>query len=202
MRKEYRSYVGYMDASKQERIYQREENDRFTAFLKLKERSAPGRQGLDGLLMAPVQRLPRISLLLKQYKKEVDQEESTTSELDEAIEQVHKITLEVDEFTAVQNSYRELFGIANEIENCPHTLYSSNRQYVDKIEAVCVRDNPYARVGDQMSLLIFNDCVEITKVFFSAQISIYKNSCRKKDREEALFGLADQILKQVFQQKR
>lgn len=164
MQTAYRQYVGYMDASKQERTYQREENDRFTAFLKLKERSAPGRQGLDGLLMAPVQRLPRISLLLKQYKKEVEAEDNASKELDEAIEQVHKITLEVDEFTAVQNSYREMFAIANEIENCPTTLYSGNRQYIDKVEAICVRENPYARVGDQMILLIFNDCVEITKV--------------------------------------
>jgi len=44
-----------------------EESDRFTAFLKLKEktddRNSPARQGFDGLLIAPVQRLPRYVMI-------------------------------------------------------------------------------------------------------------------------------------------
>ena len=44
-----------------------EENGRFTAFLRLKERTedrnSPARQGFDGLLIAPVQRLPRYLML-------------------------------------------------------------------------------------------------------------------------------------------
>lgn len=145
-----------------------EENDRFTAFLKLKEktndRNSPARQGFDGLLIAPVQRLPRYVMLLKSYMKEIKSENIPTDTLAEAIDEIHDINIEVNKFTAEQDHYREMFDIVHEIEGCPPRLLSSSRRFIKKCDVIVVRDNEFSKLGDNLSLFIFNDCIEVTKV--------------------------------------
>ena len=70
----------------------------------------------------------------------------------------------VNKFTAEQDHYREMFDIVHEIEGCPPMLLSSSRRFVRKFDAVVARDNEYSKLGDQLTVFVFNDCIEVTKV--------------------------------------
>ena len=57
-----------------------------------------------------------------------------------------------------------MFDIVHEIEGCPPRLLSASRKFIRKFDVTVVKDNEFSRMGDHLTLFIFNDCVEITKV--------------------------------------
>ena len=63
-----------------------------------------------------------------------------------------------------KDHYREMFDIVHEIEGCPPRLLSASRKFIRKFDVTVVKDNEFSRMGDHLTLFIFNDCVEITKV--------------------------------------
>ena len=65
-----------------------------------------------------------------------------------------------------KDHYREMFDIVHEIEGCPPRLLSASRKFIRKFDVTVIKDNATSKMGDNLTLFIFNDCVEITKVSF------------------------------------
>jgi len=143
------------------------ENSRFHAFLKINQAKPEcGRQTLAELFICPVQRLPRIILLLQDIKKHTEKENSShpdISSIEGAIFKFKEVTAHINENKRKTDDQIQLFQKIYEIEACPPTILSSERQYFGKCEGITVDSIPYKK-GEHISLYIFSDCIEIAKL--------------------------------------
>jgi len=141
-------------------------NSRFHAFLKINQaKSDCGRQTLAQLFINPVQRLPRIILLLQDIKKHTEKlnpKHPDVQSIEVAIQKYKKVTVHINENKRKTDAQTQLFNIIYQIQDCPPTLLSSERQYFGKCEGVTVDNIPYKK-GEHISLYIFSDCIEIAK---------------------------------------
>jgi len=143
------------------------ENSRFHAFLKINQAKPEcGRQTLAELFICPVQRLPRIILLLQDIKKHTEKENSShpdISSIEGAIFKFKEVTAHINENKRKTDAQTQLFQVIYEIDACPPTILSSERQYFGKCEGITVDSIPYKK-GEHISLYIFSDCIEIAKL--------------------------------------
>lgn len=102
------------------------------------------RLGLRELLMEPVQRIPRYTLLFRQMIKQMSPNDPQRAKLEEADELASKIALaEIDEQTKLAAT---MFCLKSSIADFPDGLWSHSRKYIDCID---VHDylNPGAMEG-------------------------------------------------------
>ena len=96
---------------------------KFHAFLKKCEsRPECGRQTLQQLLINPVQRLPRYSLLLKEILRVTDDKNPDKADLKEAIEKIAEVLTHINEDKRKTEDIVAMFEIVNDIEGAPSLL--------------------------------------------------------------------------------
>ncbi|XP_076805982.1 protein ECT2-like isoform X2 [Clavelina lepadiformis] len=162
----YPSFVNFFEVSVDTISQCEARSARFHAFLKINQAKREcGRQTLAELLINPVQRLPRIILLLQDIKKHTERENSShpdVASISNALDALKEVMTYINEDKRKTESQRQIFDIVYEVDGCPPTIVSSHRRFVARAELLAIDDNLCSR-GDNISLFIFSDCVEIAK---------------------------------------
>ncbi|XP_022219575.2 protein ECT2 isoform X2 [Drosophila obscura] len=161
--KAYPPYVNFYEQMKEQLQYCDREYPRFHAFLKINQTKPEcGRQSLQDLMIRPVQRLPSISLLLKDILKHTGNSNADHERLEEALKAIKQVTLHINEDKRRTESRMAIFDIFNDIDGCPAHLVSSNRSFIAKCEVNELSDSLSGR-GDSLLLYLFSDSIELCK---------------------------------------
>ncbi|XP_034656900.1 protein ECT2 isoform X3 [Drosophila subobscura] len=161
--KAYPPYVNFYEQMKEQLQYCDREYPRFHAFLKINQTKPEcGRQSLQDLMIRPVQRLPSISLLLKDILKHTTNSNADHERLEEALKAIKQVTLHINEDKRRTESRMAIFDIFNDIDGCPAHLVSSNRSFIAKCEVNELSDSLSGR-GDSLVLYLFSDSIELCK---------------------------------------
>ncbi|XP_052846839.1 LOW QUALITY PROTEIN: protein ECT2 [Drosophila gunungcola] len=161
--KAYPPYVNFFEQMKEQLQYCDREYPRFHAFLKINQTKPEcGRQGLQDLMIRPVQRLPSISLLLNDILKHTAGSNADHGRLEEALKAIKQVTLHINEDKRRTESRMAIFDIFNDIDGCPAHLVSSNRSFILKCEVNELSDSLSGR-GDSLVLYLFSDSIELCK---------------------------------------
>ncbi|XP_026847326.1 protein ECT2 isoform X1 [Drosophila persimilis] len=161
--KAYPPYVNFYEQMKEQLQYCDREYPRFHAFLKINQTKPEcGRQSLQDLMIRPVQRLPSISLLLKDILKHTGSSNADHERLEEALKAIKQVTLHINEDKRRTESRMAIFDIFNDIDGCPAHLVSSNRSFIAKCEVNELSDSLSGR-GDSLLLYLFSDSIELCK---------------------------------------
>ncbi|KAH8234967.1 hypothetical protein KR032_006698, partial [Drosophila birchii] len=161
--KAYPPYVNFFEQMKEQLQYCDREYPRFHAFLKINQTKPEcGRQGLQDLMIRPVQRLPSISLLLNDILKHTSGGNADHGRLEEALKAIKQVTLHINEDKRRTESRMAIFDIFNDIDGCPAHLVSSNRSFISKCEVNELSDSLSGR-GDSLVLYLFSDSIELCK---------------------------------------
>lgn len=162
----YPPFVNFFEMSKETISSCESSMPRFHAFLKINQaKKECGRQTLAELLINPVQRLPRIILLLQDIKKHTQKENPNHTDVEgiqAALNAVKETMTHINEDKRKTESQKQIFDIYNEVEGCPPTFISSHRQFITRAEVIAIDDNLTGK-GDHVCLLLFSDCVELAK---------------------------------------
>ncbi len=185
--KAYPPYVNFFEDSKNMLVKCEKTNPRFFAFLKVcQSRPESGRQHLADLLMHPIQRLPRVILLLTDILKQTRKERPDhrdIPQLETALNKIKEVLNHINEDKRKTEGQVQIFDIFNDIENCPADLISSHRLYetklnlrrfslfhdffrfLSKVEIVEVggSDDKVCGKGYELALFLFSDVMEIAK---------------------------------------
>lgn len=163
----YPPFVNFFEQSKAALEKYRKEFPRFHAFLKVAEAKPEClRQPLNELLIQPVQRIPRVILLLQELQKHTHPEHADCSSLQEAVEKLKRVMEHINEDKRKTENQMLLFNIAREVENFPPDLLASHRQLIMKLDIVepLIDIAPNATNNNTVyTLFLFNDYIEIAK---------------------------------------
>lgn len=174
----YPPFVNFFEMSKEMIDSCESAMPRFHAFLKINQaKKECGRQTLAELLINPVQRLPRILLLLQDIKKHTEKENKShldVTEIQTALNAVKEVMTYINEDKRKTESQKQIFDIVYEVDSCPPTIVSSHRQFVTRAELISVDDNLTSK-GDFVCLFLFSDCVEIAKRKHGAKHQSFKS---------------------------
>nr|XP_039252032.1 protein ECT2-like [Styela clava] len=174
----YPPFVNFFEMSKEMIDSCESTMPRFHAFLKINQaKKECGRQTLAELLINPVQRLPRILLLLQDIKKHTERENKNHPDvlgIQTALDAVKEVMTHINEDKRKTESQKQIFDIVYEVEGCPPTIVSSHRQFVTRSELISVDDNLTSK-GDHVCLFLFTDCVEIAKRKHGAKTQSFKS---------------------------
>uniref|UniRef100_A0A672UZY5 Epithelial cell transforming 2 n=1 Tax=Strigops habroptila TaxID=2489341 RepID=A0A672UZY5_STRHB len=161
--KTYPPFVNFFEMSKETITRCEKQKPRFHAFLKINQAKPEcGRQSLAELLIRPVQRLPSVALLLNDIKKHTAEDNPDKITLERAIESLKEVMTHINEDKRKTEAQRQFFDVVYEVDGCPANLLSSHRSLVQRLETVALGDDLCDR-GEQVTLFLFNDCLEITK---------------------------------------
>lgn len=163
MVKAYPPFVNFFENTKEMLAQCDRDKPRFHAFLKIcQTRPECGRQGLQELLIRPVQRLPSISLLLDDILKHTHKLNPDHAALVSALAGVREVMTHINEDKRRTEGQLQMFDIYNEIDNCPAHLVSSHRNFVSRCEVVELSKDLSGR-GDHLVLFLFTDTMEVCK---------------------------------------
>ncbi|KAI0089204.1 hypothetical protein BDY19DRAFT_993422 [Irpex rosettiformis] len=148
---------------------------------------ARNRIGLRELLMEPVQRIPRYTLLFGQMIKQMPAHDPQRAKLMEAREQASKIAhADLDEETKRAST---MYCLKTSIEGFPDSLWSNSRKFVDCIDVIDILqtgalENPSTPGGNA------NGLYHCSLILFDDKLLIAKRSNTEKPSRE-LLGLDD-----------
>ncbi|PIA18454.1 Dbl homology domain-containing protein, partial [Coemansia reversa NRRL 1564] len=129
----YKRYInGYQHALTSSRELE-SKNPLYAAFLqKAREREECRKLGISDLLIMPVQRIPRYTLLLTDLLKTIPEDDPDAARIQLALERVNEIGQLAD--NQVAESVAELHHIHTTIEGCPPNLISASREFIGAID--------------------------------------------------------------------
>ncbi|XP_043558142.1 protein ECT2 isoform X2 [Chiloscyllium plagiosum] len=161
--KTYPPFVNFFEMSKDTIAKCERQKPRFHAFLKINQAKPEcGRQSLAELLIRPVQRLPSVALLLNDLRKHTDDANPDKISLENAIELLKEVMTHINEDKRKTEGQRQIFDVVYEVDGCPANLLSSHRSLVQRVETIVLDDDLCDR-GEQVTLFLFNDCLEIAR---------------------------------------
>ncbi|KAI0797051.1 hypothetical protein C8Q75DRAFT_223510 [Abortiporus biennis] len=168
-----RYYANKADAQKMlEQEVKKSSSSGFAAYIdRIKYSNADSRNriGLRELLMEPVQRIPRYTLMFDEIMKNMLPSDPQRRLLKEACEYAKIIAKdETDEHT---RRARTMHCLQTTVEDFPATLYSNNRNFIDCIDVQDVlsySDSPFDRDAQSLgnlhcTLFLFDDKIVIVK---------------------------------------
>ncbi|KAL1406084.1 hypothetical protein Q8F55_007767 [Vanrija albida] len=135
----YRTYIGNQDEAQKTFQDMLRKNDSFGNFIESTKYSTTNVQnvGLSELLMEPVQRVPRYTLLWQEMTKCMSPFDNQRAKLLEATEIASRIArCDADEQTVRATV---MYCLQRNVENFPANLFSNNRNFIDAID---VQDVP------------------------------------------------------------
>ncbi|XP_055502242.1 protein ECT2 isoform X1 [Leucoraja erinacea] len=161
--KTYPPFVNFFEMSKDTIGKCVKQKPRFHAFLKINQAKPEcGRQSLAELLIRPVQRLPSVVLLLNDLWKHTANDNPDKVSLENAVEILKEVMTHINEDKRKTEGQRQIFDVVYEVDGCPANLLSSHRNLVQRVETVVLDDELCDR-GEQVTLFLFNDCLEIAR---------------------------------------
>ncbi|KAJ2683077.1 hypothetical protein IWW39_005696, partial [Coemansia spiralis] len=160
----YKRYInGYQHALVMSRELEAK-NPLYAAFLqRAREREECRKLGISDLLIMPVQRIPRYTLLLSDLIKLIPEDDPDVPRIRLALERVNEIGQLAD--NQVAESVAELHHIHTTIEGCPPNLISASREFIGAIDASEI-DLATGAPKKPMCLLVFSDLLMIVERFW------------------------------------
>ncbi|KAJ2728527.1 hypothetical protein IW152_005947, partial [Coemansia sp. BCRC 34962] len=160
----YKRYInGYQHALVMSRELEAK-NPLYAAFLqRAREREECRKLGISDLLIMPVQRIPRYTLLLSDLIKLIPEDDPDVPRIQLALERVNEIGQLAD--NQVAESVAELHHIHTTIEGCPPNLISASREFIGAIDASEI-DLATGASKKPMCLLVFSDLLMIVERFW------------------------------------
>ncbi|KAJ1731654.1 hypothetical protein LPJ61_002429 [Coemansia biformis] len=160
----YKRYInGYQHALSSSRELEAK-NPLYAAFLqKTREREECRKLGISDLLIMPVQRIPRYTLLLTDLLKTIPEDDPDVPRIRLAMERVNEIGQLAD--NQVAESVAELHHIHTTIEGCPPNLISASREFIGAVD-VSEIDLATGAPKRPMCLLVFSDLLMIVERFW------------------------------------
>ncbi|KAI8319579.1 Dbl homology domain-containing protein, partial [Martensiomyces pterosporus] len=130
----YKRYInGYQHALESSRELEAK-NPLYAAFLqKAREREECKKLGISDLLIMPVQRIPRYTLLLTDLLKVTPEDDPDAQRIQLALERVNEIGQLAG--NRIAESVAELHHIHTTIEGCPPNLISASRAFIGAVDA-------------------------------------------------------------------
>ncbi|KAJ2157790.1 hypothetical protein GGF46_004254 [Coemansia sp. RSA 552] len=160
----YKRYInGYQHALSSSRELEGK-NPLYAAFLqKAREREECRKLGISDLLIMPVQRIPRYTLLLTDLLKVTPDDDPDVARIQLALERVNEIGQLAD--NQVAESVAELHHIHTTIQGCPPNLISASREFIGAID-VAETDLATNAPKKPMCLMVFSDRLMIVERFW------------------------------------
>ncbi|KAJ2222291.1 hypothetical protein EV180_004371, partial [Coemansia sp. RSA 518] len=160
----YKRYInGYQHALTSSRELEGK-NPLYAAFLqKAREREECRKLGISDLLIMPVQRIPRYTLLLTDLLKTVPDDDADVPRIQLAMERVNEIGQLAD--NQVAESVAELHRIHTTVEGCPPNLISASREFVGAVD-VSEIDLATGAPKKPVCLLVFSDLLMMVERFW------------------------------------
>ncbi|KAJ2358147.1 hypothetical protein GGF43_001011 [Coemansia sp. RSA 2618] len=160
----YKRYInGYQHALTSSRELEGK-NPLYAAFLqKAREREECRKLGISDLLIMPVQRIPRYTLLLTDLLKVVPDDDADVPRIQLALERVNEIGQLAD--NQVAETVAELHRIHTTVEGCPPNLISASREFVGAVDVAEI-DLATGAPKKPMCLLVFSDLLMIVERFW------------------------------------
>ncbi|KAJ2890859.1 hypothetical protein IWW38_003903, partial [Coemansia aciculifera] len=160
----YKRYInGYQHALAMSRELEAK-NPLYAAFLlRAREREECRKLAISDLLIMPVQRIPRYTLLLTDLIKLIPEDDPDVPRIQLALERVNEIGQLAD--NQVAESVAELHHIHTTIEGCPPNLISASREFIGAIDASEI-DLATGAPKKPMCLLVFSDLLMIVERFW------------------------------------
>jgi len=141
----------------------RKENVEFDEFLKESSKHPNCmHQPLDALMIRPVQRLPSMSLLMKDLRKRTPPEIKDYEDLGKADAALKNVLMHVNEDKRRFEQKMKIFDIVYQVDNCPCELISSDRMFISKVEVMTHNDVMY-RHNERLELYLMSDKLEVAK---------------------------------------
>uniref|UniRef100_A0A1A9V4U5 DH domain-containing protein n=1 Tax=Glossina austeni TaxID=7395 RepID=A0A1A9V4U5_GLOAU len=161
--KAYTPYGNFIDRMKETLIQCERQHPRFQAFLKInEEKPSCKRQRLQDLIVYPVQRLPRIQLLLNNILKHTSDSNPDYLGLEDALKAIKEVTMDINERKRKTESQMATFHTFHDIEGCPPDLMSSHRELISRCK-VNELSNTLSGRGNNLTLYLFSDVLEICR---------------------------------------
>lgn len=161
--KVYPRFVNFFEISKETLHRCDKQCPRFHAFLKANEsRPECARQTIEDLLITPVQRLPRIILLLQDLIKHTDQSHRDYSNLQKALQSLRNVMTHINEDKRKTEGQVQMFEVLRDIEECPALILSANRNFLCKVDVMDMASSK-ATKSENLVLYLFSDSIEIAK---------------------------------------
>ena len=158
--KVYPPFTNFYETGKNMLEKCRQQFPRFHAFLKVVEAKPEClRQPLVDLLIQPVQRLPRLILLLQELSKHTSSDHPDSKMLVQAISKLRSVLEFINEDKRKTQVQMQMFEIVREIQDCPPDLLASHRHFITKLDFV----EPQSPADTVYTFFLFNDYFEIAK---------------------------------------
>ncbi|KAJ1940601.1 hypothetical protein EC988_006987, partial [Linderina pennispora] len=127
----------------------------YAGFLqKAREREECRKLGISDLLIMPVQRIPRYTLLLTDLLKAVAEDDPDFQRIQMALERINEIGQLAD--NQIAESVTELHRIQTTVDGCPPNLISASRAFIGAVDASEL-DLTTGKPRKPMALLVFSD---------------------------------------------
>ncbi|XP_054167472.1 protein ECT2-like [Oppia nitens] len=169
----YPQYVNFHEKTKEMIDKCIEKYPKFKDFLKTSQSDPQcGRQTLKELLINPIQRLPRVQLLLKNIIDKTDVSKADYKSLKEALNTIIEVNKRINKEKEKTEGQLKLFDMMNDIEGCPPTIISSQRQFIFScdVKLLIKNDSKDTDVFELIpfenyvfTLLLFNDLILLCK---------------------------------------
>ncbi|XP_065888931.1 protein ECT2-like isoform X2 [Dysidea avara] len=164
--KVYPPFVNFFEVSKETLHRCDKQYPRFHAFLKANESKAEcQRQSLEELLITPIQRIPRIILLLQDLLKRTQSHHPDHKSLMQAVEVVKSTLTNINEDKRKTEKQMLMFKVLNKIEDCPANVLSSTRSFIRELEVIDIGADPASKAvkGEPIVMFLFTDSIEVAK---------------------------------------
>ncbi|KAJ2613424.1 hypothetical protein EV177_002540 [Coemansia sp. RSA 1804] len=160
----YKRYInGYQHALASSRELEAK-NPLYAAFLqRAREREECKKLGISDLLIMPVQRIPRYTLLLTDLMKVIPDDDPDVPRIRLALERVNEIGQLAD--NQVAETVAQLHHIHTTVEGCPPNIISASREFIGAIDASEI-DLVTGAAKKPMCLLVFSDLVMLVERFW------------------------------------
>ncbi|KAJ1920645.1 hypothetical protein H4219_001203 [Mycoemilia scoparia] len=163
----YKRYINGFNHAAEQSTNLAKQNPLYKTFLtKAEEREECNRLNLTDMLIMPVQRIPRYTLLLEQILKYTPEDSPDHSEMVFAYNMADEIGKLAE--NQVAESVTLLHKLHDAIDGCPANIISASRTFIGSIDCyeVDITNKP-PRIP--ITLFIFSDIVMITERFFSVK---------------------------------
>uniref|UniRef100_A0A1B0FDP6 Protein ECT2 n=1 Tax=Glossina morsitans morsitans TaxID=37546 RepID=A0A1B0FDP6_GLOMM len=154
--KAYPPYVNFFDQMNETLMQCERQYPRFQAFLKINEaKPVCKRQRLRDLIICPVQRLPRLQLLLNDILKHTNKSNPDYLGLEDALKAIKEVTMDINEYKRKTESQMATFHTFHDIEGCPPDLISSNRELISRCKVNELSNTLSGREKEEEKVLAF-----------------------------------------------
>ncbi|ORX93191.1 hypothetical protein K493DRAFT_338402 [Basidiobolus meristosporus CBS 931.73] len=156
--KDWEIYPRFVDnySFAREAIRRAEATHSFNNFIKNVGKKDTKRQTLKELLIVPIQRVTRYTLLLKDLKKQTKPSHPDYPEVEKALESMTALAVKVNAVKQREEERTQLFTVFNAVRNCPPTMINANRRFTLETDVVETRTNR------KMHLVLYSDFLMFT----------------------------------------